>query len=145
MYPLLCLTLSRVVGVFETVGNLGLPQEINLHPNMKNIFGFNDRLLGEHVQNAFQALALNEPRADFVRQRSCCYEQVLTSSQACCKFEQTPAGAQKGQKLSQCWFAGAHTDVGECRDWFSGKFLPSFSTQEVDTRPTILRTSPSSG
>jgi hypothetical protein len=29
-------------------------------------FGFPDRILGEHIERAYQALALNETRADFV-------------------------------------------------------------------------------
>ncbi|KAF7306890.1 DUF2235 domain-containing protein [Mycena indigotica] len=86
----------KFVGVFETVGSLGLPQELTHRPGIQNVFGFNDRLLGEHIQYAYQALALNEPRADF----------------DCCKFEQTSLAAQRGQTLSQCWFSGCHADVG---------------------------------
>jgi hypothetical protein len=33
------------------------------------IFGFSDKLLGEHIEYAFHALALNETRADFVSAR----------------------------------------------------------------------------
>lgn len=76
----------RVVGVFDTVGSLGLPevlhcqarhiwyrltapsftQELTRHPQIRNIFGFKDRYLGEHIERAYQALALNETREDFV-------------------------------------------------------------------------------
>ena len=31
------------------------------------MFGFPDNILGEHIERAYQALALNETRADFVR------------------------------------------------------------------------------
>ncbi|KAJ7783742.1 hypothetical protein DFH07DRAFT_726840 [Mycena maculata] len=87
----------RFVGVFETVGSLGLPEELSHHgPDIRNLFGFNDQLLGEHIQYAYHALALNETRADF----------------NCCKFEQSPHGLQKGQVLRQCWFAGSHADIG---------------------------------
>ncbi|KAJ7071072.1 hypothetical protein C8F01DRAFT_413906 [Mycena amicta] len=86
----------KFVGVFETVGSLGLPEELTHHPGLQNVFGFNDRLLGDHIQYAYQGLALNEPRADF----------------DCCKFEQTKSGAARGQVLSQCWFSGCHADVG---------------------------------
>ncbi|KAJ6509494.1 hypothetical protein C8R47DRAFT_1098890 [Mycena vitilis] len=87
----------KFVGVFETVGSLGLPEELtHKSPHIRNLFGFNDRLLGEHIQYAYQALAVNEPRADF----------------DCCKFEQSPGGLRKGQVLRQCWFTGCHADIG---------------------------------
>jgi len=57
----------KCVGVFDTVGSVGLPEEITIHPQkVKALFGFRDTLLGEHVQQAYQALALNETRKDFV-------------------------------------------------------------------------------
>jgi hypothetical protein len=59
----------RCIGVFDTVGSLGLPEELNvfLHPEPKKvIFGFPDRLLSPDVAHAYQALAMNETRADFV-------------------------------------------------------------------------------
>ncbi|KAJ7169841.1 hypothetical protein C8R46DRAFT_214095 [Mycena filopes] len=87
----------KFVGVYETVGSLGLPEELtHRSAHIRNIFGFNDRLLGEHIQYAYQALALNEPRGDF----------------DCCKFEQSPGGLRKGQVLRQTWFTGCHADIG---------------------------------
>ncbi|KAJ7125623.1 hypothetical protein C8R43DRAFT_712084 [Mycena crocata] len=87
----------KFVGVYETVGSLGLPEELtHRSPRIRNIFGFNDRVLGEHIQYAYHALALNETRGDF----------------DCCKFEQSPRGLQKGQVLRQCWFTGCHADIG---------------------------------
>ncbi|KAJ7492661.1 hypothetical protein FB451DRAFT_1219174 [Mycena latifolia] len=87
----------KFLGVFETVGSLGLPEEItHRSPQIRDIFGFKDTILGSHVQYAYQALALNETRADF----------------NCCKFEQSPGGAAKGQVLRQCWFTGSHADIG---------------------------------
>lgn len=56
-----------MLGVFDTVGSVGMPEELTLHDDkMKTLFGFPDRLLGHHVERAYQALALNEHRADFV-------------------------------------------------------------------------------
>lgn len=87
----------KCVGVFDTVGSVGLPEEITIHPQkVKALFGFRDTLLGEHVQQAYQALALNETRKDF----------------SCNRFHQTQAGRQKGQVLKQCWFTGCHSDIG---------------------------------
>ncbi|KAJ6621699.1 hypothetical protein B0H10DRAFT_970376 [Mycena sp. CBHHK59/15] len=87
----------KFVGVFETVGSLGLPEELTHHsPQVRDIFGFNDTVLGEHIEYAYQALALDEPRADF----------------NCCKFEQSAGGRRKKQILKQCWFTGCHADIG---------------------------------
>lgn len=60
--------MCRCVGVFDTVGSLGLPEELTLRaPKLTNLFGFPDRTLGEHVERAYHAMALNEIRSDFVR------------------------------------------------------------------------------
>ena len=57
----------RVIGVFDTVGSVGMPEELSLSSEkLKNIFGFPDKHLGHHVERAYQALALNEDRVDFV-------------------------------------------------------------------------------
>ncbi|EKM61098.1 uncharacterized protein PHACADRAFT_247474 [Phanerochaete carnosa HHB-10118-sp] len=86
----------KCVGVFDTVGALGLPEELTHSEKMKTLFGFPDRYLGEHIERAYQALALDEHRKDF----------------NCTKFEQTEGGKRKGQILKQCWFSGSHTDIG---------------------------------
>ncbi|KAI0094838.1 hypothetical protein BDY19DRAFT_988637 [Irpex rosettiformis] len=86
----------KCIGVFDTVGSLGLPGELNLSAKMKTLFGFPDRFLGQHIERAFQALAIDEHRKDF----------------DCARFEQTLGGRQKGQVLRQCWFAGSHSDIG---------------------------------
>ncbi|KAF8521484.1 hypothetical protein JB92DRAFT_3277272 [Gautieria morchelliformis] len=87
----------KCVGVFDTVGSLGLPEELTFSSKrIKDLFGFSDKRLGSHVQHAFHAMALNETRADF----------------NVAKFEQTPEGRAKGQVLKQVWFAGSHSDIG---------------------------------
>ncbi|KAI0735094.1 hypothetical protein C8Q76DRAFT_791673 [Earliella scabrosa] len=87
----------KIIGVFDTVGSVGMPEELCLSSEkLKNIFGFPDKHLGHHVERAYQALALNETRKDF----------------DCAKFEQTPAGRERGQILKQCWFTGSHCDIG---------------------------------
>ncbi|KAI0815026.1 hypothetical protein BC629DRAFT_1579622 [Irpex lacteus] len=83
----------KCVGVFDTVGSLGLPGELNLSNKVKTLFGFPDRLLGEHIERAIQALAIDEHRKDF----------------DCARFEQTAGGRQKGQILRQ---ARSHSDIG---------------------------------
>jgi aromatic ring-cleaving dioxygenase len=55
------------LGVWDTVGALGLPEELTPLPKKAvQLFGFHDRFLGEHIEAAYQALALNEMRVDFV-------------------------------------------------------------------------------
>jgi hypothetical protein len=59
--------LYRCLGVWDTVGELGLPEELTPIPKKAvQLFGFQDRLLGDHIEAAYQALALNEMRVDFV-------------------------------------------------------------------------------
>ncbi|KAG2150049.1 hypothetical protein BD769DRAFT_1410224 [Suillus cothurnatus] len=87
----------KCVGVFDTVGSVGLPEELtHKSPSTKSIFGFPNNELGEHIERAYQALAINETRLDF----------------NCCKFMQTDGGRRKGQILKQCWFSGDHSDIG---------------------------------
>ena len=72
--------LRRIVGVFDTVGSVGLPEEISFHSDkLKSIFGFPDKLLGEHVARAYQALAINETRADFVSRIDYCARDTRLS------------------------------------------------------------------
>ncbi|KAG2369365.1 hypothetical protein BDR07DRAFT_1388487 [Suillus spraguei] len=76
----------KCVGVFDTVGAVGLPEELtHKSPSVKSIFGFPNNELGEHIERAYHALAINETRLDF----------------DCCKFEQTDGGRKKGQILKQ--------------------------------------------
>ncbi|KAK0446409.1 uncharacterized protein EV420DRAFT_1276582, partial [Desarmillaria tabescens] len=84
----------KCVGVFETVGSLGLPDELTLNlKKAKEIFGFPDKVLGGHIKRAYHALALNETRRDF----------------DCAKYERAPEGLSKGQILKQ---VGCHSDIG---------------------------------
>ena len=60
-------TVDRVVGVFDTVGSLGLPAEFTMSPKIRTLFDFPDKILPEHIERAYHAMALDEKRADFVR------------------------------------------------------------------------------
>ncbi|EIW86761.1 hypothetical protein CONPUDRAFT_115432 [Coniophora puteana RWD-64-598 SS2] len=87
----------KCVGVFDTVGSVGLPEEITRKsPPAKSIFGFPNTELGDHIERAYQALAINETREDF----------------NCAKFNQSEAGRVRGQVLKQVWFTGSHSDIG---------------------------------
>ncbi|KAG6911998.1 hypothetical protein DXG01_000246 [Tephrocybe rancida] len=76
----------KCLGVFDTVGSFGLPEElVSRSAEVRTMFGFPDKVLGTHIEHTYQALALNELRADF----------------NCAKFERTPEGRQRGQVLKQ--------------------------------------------
>lgn len=87
----------RAIAVWDTVGALGIPANRftrGLQP-CKSTYRFHDTALGDHVEHAFQALALDERRGPFkptVWQRS--------------------PSAPARQVLRQMWFAGVHSDVG---------------------------------
>lgn len=78
------------IGVWETVGTLGLPTPFWGSLN-KRSFLFHDTALSSSVKTARHALALDERRSDFAP----CLWQPKT-----------------GVDLKQSWFVGSHSDVG---------------------------------
>lgn len=57
---------SRCVGVFDTVGSMGLPAELTSSSKVRQLFDFPDNILPEHIERAYHAMALDERRQDFV-------------------------------------------------------------------------------
>ncbi|KAK0559773.1 hypothetical protein OC844_004174 [Tilletia horrida] len=86
----------KVVGVFDTVGALGIPGTFTL-PVVRSRFNFFDDVLPGNVQYAFQALALNENRADF--------------TPTLWKVRSDEKHAHH-QVVKQTWFKGSHPDIG---------------------------------
>jgi uncharacterized protein (DUF2235 family) len=83
------------VGVWDTVGSMGIPiGEMWMPPFIKKKYGFHDTTLSPQVQNAYQALAIDERRRPFK------------------PAVWTQAPGQNGRNVQQVWFAGAHRDVG---------------------------------
>ncbi|MBU0914553.1 MAG: DUF2235 domain-containing protein [Gammaproteobacteria bacterium] len=82
----------KMVGVWDTVGALGVPTP-GLKTISKNWVGFFDTELSPLVEHAYHALALDEKRGPF----------------APSIWQGSP---QNGQKVEQCWFAGVHSDIG---------------------------------
>ena len=80
------------VGVWDTVGALGIPGQIFDRFNT-TLFEFPDRNLASIVDRAYHALALDEHRED--------YQATLWNRRS------APT-----QHIEQCWFAGDHCDVG---------------------------------
>jgi uncharacterized protein (DUF2235 family) len=81
----------QMVGVWDTVGSLGIPAIFGAVD--EKAYGFLDTGLHPNVKNAYQCLAVDEHRAQF--------PATLWTS--------TPAA---GQTIEQVWFSGCHSDVG---------------------------------
>lgn len=87
----------RVLGVFDTVGALGIPDDLFQKFNQAR-YGFHDTDISSLVDIRLHALAIDEPRHAFG-------PTVWTKP----KFKLTnPAKSP----TEQAWFAGAHADVG---------------------------------
>ena len=81
-----------MVGVWDTVGALGIPGELFVGLDTK-LYGFLDTSLHPDVQAAYHALSIDERRSEFV--------PTLWTT-----------GSRPGQELDQVWFSGVHADVG---------------------------------
>jgi len=86
----------RFIGVYDTVGALGVPLA-GAMPVNEPIVGFHDTTLGDLVQSAVQALAVDEKRGPYV--------PTLWTQAA-------NAAALAGQSVLQVWFPGVHSDIG---------------------------------
>ena len=89
----------RFIGVWETVGALGIPMGVLWFPVsvlqlVSRRWAFHDLRLSSAIDNAYQALAIDERRAP--------YAPAL--------WEQQPGASD--QVLEQVWFCGSHANVG---------------------------------
>ncbi len=82
------------VGVWDTVGALGVPTSGPLGWWTRRRSGFHDVKLGKHIKHARHAIAINERRGPF--------QPTLW----------TPDELAEGQTLVQAWFPGVHSNVG---------------------------------
>ncbi|WP_234358740.1 DUF2235 domain-containing protein [Streptomyces sp. NRRL B-24085] len=90
----------RFVGVWDTVGSLGIPVPAPrfLQPlvdRFNHRWAFHDTTLSKSVNGAFHALAVDEERSAF--------PPTLWRQEK---------GADRDQELRQVWFAGVHLSVG---------------------------------
>lgn len=83
----------KFIGLWDTVGALGVPVTSMLRGLSQSRHGFHDTRLSGMIDHAYHAMALDEGRYT---------------------FEQSPwKGMPKDkQRVEQVWFAGAHSDVG---------------------------------
>lgn len=82
----------KFLGVWDTVGSLGIPLRFTRQINAK-LYEFHDTKLSSIVENACHAIALDEHRIDY----------------GVCLWN---PDADVGQTLEQRWFCGAHSDAG---------------------------------
>jgi len=94
----------KLIGVWDTVGALGIPGNIFTAIN-RRLHSFHDVKLSRSVQFGYQALALNERRRAF----SATLWEVQPSAESAASELGPLAGPQV---VEQVWFAGAHSDVG---------------------------------
>jgi len=86
-----------MVGVWDTVGSLGIPAIFGGIDESQ--FGFLDTSLHPDVLNAYQCLAIDEQRAQF-------------PATVWDPLPATAPGQLPAQTLEQVWFSGCHGDVG---------------------------------
>ena len=82
------------VGVWDTVGALGIPIDGFRPPLLTKLWTFHDTKLSRYVLNAYHAIAIDERRRPF--------KPTLWVKQ----------DDAADQKLEQVWFSGVHCDVG---------------------------------
>lgn len=112
----------RFIGVYDTVGALGVPLA---GANVNDpIVGFHDTTLGDTVENAVQALAVDETRGPYV--------PTLWTQPA-------NAAALAGQSVLQVWFPGVHSDIGGgyC-DKGIGNITWDFMTRQAADRGLVI-------
>lgn len=88
----------KFIGVWDTVGSLGLPL-IWLHTLNKERYSFHDQTLSNTVDNAYHALAIDDKR-------------TLFSPTLWKKSKTVLKDPGHEQKLEQRWFTGVHSNIG---------------------------------
>ncbi|MGV3508300.1 MAG: DUF2235 domain-containing protein [Sphingobacteriaceae bacterium] len=92
------LTPIKFIGVWDTVGALGIPLPLYYQSN-KNRYKFHDVNLSKIVEHAYQALAIDEQRHLF---EPAIWKVSKTE-------EESP---ERPQYIEQRWFTGVHSNVG---------------------------------
>jgi uncharacterized protein (DUF2235 family) len=89
----------RCLGVWDTVGALGVPTRGPVGWLSRRRHGFHDVTLSSRVENAFHALAIDERRGPFA--------PTLWEVR-----DGDPARGTPDWRVEQRWFAGVHSNVG---------------------------------
>ena len=94
------------IGVWDTVGSLGIPDTASWFPFARSRYRFHDTELSKIVKHAYQALALDEHRGDF-------QPAVWTRNPYTVKPGESLTSKKREQvDVEQRWFIGSHSDVG---------------------------------
>jgi uncharacterized protein (DUF2235 family) len=93
----------KMIGVWDTVGTLGIPFG-NIPGISRKTLGFHNTHLSKIVQHSYQALALDEFRKP--------YWAVLWTNFRPAKPNEADAEQVDNRHVEQRWFAGAHCNVG---------------------------------
>lgn len=94
------------IGVWDTVGSLGIPDTASWFPYARSRYQLHDTELSKIVKYAYQALALDEHRADFA-------PTVWTRNPYTVKAGESLISKKREQiEIEQRWFIGSHSDVG---------------------------------
>lgn len=100
-------TTVRLVGVWDTVGALGIPDDLFVPALRKfdraidaKLYGFLDTDLSPRVEAAYHAVAIDEQRKPFL-------PTLWTDARG-----GAPRVNVAGSKVEQVWFVGAHSNVG---------------------------------
>ena len=91
----------RCIGVWDTVGALGIPVGGIVGWLSRYFHGFHDVTLSSQVDRAFHAIAVDERRGPYL--------PTL--------WVQQPDAPRQGQVLEQVWFPGVHSDIGGDEPW----------------------------
>ncbi|KAF4540365.1 uncharacterized protein LTHEOB_9036 [Lasiodiplodia theobromae] len=112
----------KAVGVWDTVGALGIPDSwlSERLPWINGQFKFHDAALNSRIENAFQALALDEHRGAFKPTLWYLDDKFIED--------------KKYPNLKQCWFPGFHESIGGgdtlLNHWLT-KMLPESEMHDI--------------
>lgn len=87
----------KCVGVWDTVGSLGIPSDLAKQLSLASRWYFHDVHLGPHIDVALHALAIDEKRGAFP---PTLWEKPIDQP------------LPPGQVVEQVWFPGVHSNVG---------------------------------
>lgn len=151
----------QYLGVWDTVGSLGIPSGLPFANTVDEQFAFHDTTLSRFVRSARQAVALDEKRETFV--------PALWDNVATLNVNAKATGAYGARPYQQQWFPGGHGSVGgggaspvsfapllwiaegaaraglkldrKQIDWFAGKVDPDadFDPERLDLGSLILK------
>ena len=91
-------TRIRCLGVWDTVGSLGIPTRGPVGWWSRRRQAFHDVRLSSHVENGFHALAIDERRGPF--------------APTLWEVRESDVKKDGHQRIEQRWFAGVHSNVG---------------------------------